>query len=87
MLLVFALRASPILIDSIVNDLKSEGSESRSHMHNLELVAVMLFSILLFWRSARWFRTWRLGDANPRGLLFVGMGWILLISYGNQHFS
>jgi hypothetical protein len=56
-------------------------------MQNLELLAAMLFSILLFWRSARWFGAWRRGYANPRGLMFVGMGWILLISYGNQHFS
>ena len=90
MLLKFALRASPILTDIIVNDLKPEGGESgyrRHHMQNLELLATMLFGIFLFWRSARWFGAWRRGDANPRGLIFVGMGWILLISYGNQHFS
>jgi hypothetical protein len=56
-------------------------------MQSLELLAVALFSILLFWRSARWLRDWRRGDPNPRGLLFLGMGWVLLISYGNQHFS
>jgi hypothetical protein len=56
-------------------------------MQSLELLAVIAFSILLFWRSARWLRDWRRGDANPRGLLFLGIGWVLLISYGNQHFS
>jgi len=56
-------------------------------MQNLELVAVMLFSIFLFWRSARWFRAWRRGELDLRSLLFLGMGWVLLISYGNRHFS
>jgi hypothetical protein len=56
-------------------------------MQNLELLAVMLFSILLFWRSARWLRAWRRGDLDPRSVLFLGMGWVLLISYGNRHFS
>jgi hypothetical protein len=56
-------------------------------MQSLELVAVALFSLFVLWRSVRWLRDWRRGDPNPRGLLFLGMGWVLLISYGKQHFS
>ena len=87
MLLEFALRASPILMDIIVNDLIPKGCESKRCMQSLELLAVIAFSILLFWRSARWFRAWRRGDLDPRSVLFLGMGWVLLISYGNRHFS
>lgn len=78
---------SPILILPIVNDPKPEGSESKRRMQSSELVAVTLFSLFVLWRSARWLRDWRRGNPNPRGLLFLGMGWVLLISYGNQHFS
>jgi hypothetical protein len=56
-------------------------------MQSLELLAAMLFSIFLLWRSVRCFRAWRRGHLDPRGMLFLGMGWVLLISYGKQHFS
>jgi len=81
------LGGSPILIIPIVNDPKPEGSKNKRRMQSLELVAVALFSLFVLWRSVRWLRDCRRGDPNPRGLLFLGMGWVLLISYGKQHFS